>query len=163
SFRRGVNLNTWLSKTQVGGRPLLALTTPQPGPGERDGLAFVDWGDTRAYAIGINSIYINEKGREPNGIVPHDQRKALMDAIAKKLLELRDTETDNGPVVAKTYIVEDEYPTADPKIAPDMLVGYARGYRGSWATTLGGYKNKVLENNMDRWSGDHCIAAFLVP
>ena len=52
---------------------------------------------------------------------------------------------------------------ADPNVAPDVLVGYARYFRASWKTVLGGAPTKLIVANQNRWSGDHCIAADLVP
>src|SRR5262249_8701274 len=139
---------------------------PQPVKEQKEALRFVDWDKTRAYAVGINSIYLNTKGREKRGIVTQGERRALLNSIAHKLEEIKDEEAGNAQAVVKAYIVEDEYPSTDvdnAKVAPDILVGYARNYRGSWSTTTGGYRNNVIENNTERWSGDHCIAAFLVP
>ena len=36
-------------------------------------------------------------------------------------------------------------------------------YRGSWDTALGGTPAELIEDNDDRWSGDHCIAHQIVP
>jgi hypothetical protein len=44
-----------------------------------------------------------------------------------------------------------------------MIVGYARTYRGSWQTALGGVPRSVLEDNTDAWIGDHCINPDDVP
>jgi predicted AlkP superfamily phosphohydrolase/phosphomutase len=65
--------------------------------------------------------------------------------------------------VLRTYLVEREYPQADRRVAPDLLVGYARNYRASWSAVLGSFSESVLEDNRDRWSGDHCVASHLVP
>ena len=68
-----------------------------------------------------------------------------------------------SPVWAAAAIVDEYYPAADREIAPDILVGYADTYRASWATAEGGSPLDLLEDNDDRWSGDHCIAHQLVP
>ena len=47
--------------------------------------------------------------------------------------------------------------------APDIIVGWADGYRSSWQTALGSLSRDVIEDNKDEWRGDHCIAAELVP
>ncbi len=155
SFRRGVNLNRWLAEN--GYIQIKASSDPE----SELGIADFDWSRTRAYALGINSLYLNVKGREKRGIVAAEERAALLTEIEAKLLALRDA---NGEaVVDRVYLTETYYPGADPQIAPDMLVGYARNYRGSWGTTLGGMPRELLEDNTDRWSGDHCIAQHLVP
>ncbi len=47
--------------------------------------------------------------------------------------------------------------------APDLIIGYHRGYRASWATTLGDITTDVLADNDSAWSADHCVAADQVP
>jgi hypothetical protein len=44
-----------------------------------------------------------------------------------------------------------------------MIVGYGRGYRGSWQTALGSVPPSILEDNTDAWIGDHCINPDDVP
>jgi predicted AlkP superfamily phosphohydrolase/phosphomutase len=124
-------------------------------------LAGVDWTKTRAYALGLNALYISQSGREKRGIVPATERAALLEELAQKLKEVRDA--DGTPVIDTVYVVDDYYPNADRNIAPDILVGYADTYRASWATAEGGAPLELLEDNHDRWCGDHCIAHEIVP
>lgn len=157
SFRRGFNVNTWLIQNNYL-RPKVDTARGRAG-----GIAMgkADWRNTKAYALGINSLYLNLEGREAGGIVPQHQATALLHEIGDKLLQVRDE--DGARVIEKIYYVAEEYPGADPQVAPDMLIGYARNYRGSWDTALGGMPTELLEDNKDRWSGDHCIAHYLVP
>lgn len=156
SFRRGFNVNTWLMQEGY-----LALRDPAMTR-EADLLADTRWSGTKAYALGINSLYINLRAREKFGTVNRGaDYEALKKELTQKLLAVRDD--DGQPVIARVYDVASFYPDADPAVAPDLLIGYARNYRGSWATALGGIPPIVLEDNLDRWSGDHCIAAELVP
>jgi hypothetical protein len=48
-------------------------------------------------------------------------------------------------------------------MGPDLIVGYNRGYRASWQTALGKIPNNLYETNRNKWSGDHCMAAELLP
>ena len=48
-------------------------------------------------------------------------------------------------------------------VAPDLIVGYARGYRASWESGLGQASATVIESNTDAWIADHCINAADVP
>jgi hypothetical protein len=41
--------------------------------------------------------------------------------------------------------------------APDLIVGYNRNYRASWDTILGAYPKEQILDNLDPWSGDHCM------
>src|ERR1035438_1495453 len=47
--------------------------------------------------------------------------------------------------------------------APDLIVGYSPGYRGSWQTALGGVPEPEIEDNNDAWIADHCIDPAAVP
>ena len=49
------------------------------------------------------------------------------------------------------------------KYSPDLLVGFRRGYRASWQTALGAVPHDVMEDNLQAWIGDHCMAADQVP
>lgn len=152
AFNRAVNLNTWLWQ-----QGFLALDDPQnAGAGEM--FAHVDWRRTKAYAMGLNALYVNQAGRERNGIVhPGEQRDALVSELIRRLHDLRDPENGRN-------VVEDVSPVkASSRFAPDLIVGYARGYRASWGTALGEVPADVLEDNADSWIADHCIAAAAVP
>src|SRR4029077_4126755 len=73
SFQRGVHLNTWLFDNGF-----LALRDGvRPGDEAGDLLRQVDWGRTRAYALGLGGIYLNLKGREEQGIVLADEAEAV--------------------------------------------------------------------------------------
>ena len=83
--------------------------------------------------------------------------------IRGKLLALRDD--DGSKVVHEVYLGKDIYrgPTT-ALYAPDLVVGFERGYRVSWQTTLGGGGEAVIEDNRFPWSGDHCsVDPSLVP
>ena len=47
--------------------------------------------------------------------------------------------------------------------APDLIVGWAPGFRSSWQTALGAVPKTLIEDNTEEWRGDHCIAAESVP
>jgi predicted AlkP superfamily phosphohydrolase/phosphomutase len=155
SFRRGFNLNTWLLRNDY-----LRLQNPRLQTTYRY-LAGVDWQETRAYGLGLNALYLNMAGREQAGVVEPAERDALLERLREELLEIRDR--DGAVVIDRVYRVDELYPGADPLVGPDLLVGYARNYRASWATAEGAMPRAVIEDNLDRWSGDHCIAGHLVP
>ncbi len=119
SFDRAVNLNTWLA---------------QQG-----------WPASKAYAAGLNALYIPDADREQ---------------VRARLLALRDPATGRQVVLS----VDDVHAApANRAVAPDMIVGYAPGYRASWKTGLGESGDQVFEDNTDAWIGDHCIDAREVP
>jgi len=122
----------------------------------------VDWSRTRAYALGINGVYINLRGREAFGAVTPAEYRDLVDEIAEKLLAFQDPETGDHPVgqVFKAYEV---YHGDARDAAPDLVLGYHRGYRGGDKSALGKFPKDVISLNTSSWSGDHCIATREVP
>ena len=154
-FRRQANLNTWLEQ-----HGYLKLKDPY----NRDlyeWLKGIDWSRTRAFAIGLNSLYINVRGREKHGIVEPSERAALASEIAEGLRAWK--EATGAPVVSQVVLREHVYHGRHVDEAPDVLVGYARGYRASWATTTGKVPATLIEDNDHEWSGDHCIDSREVP
>jgi predicted AlkP superfamily phosphohydrolase/phosphomutase len=149
AFDYAVNLNTWLYQ-----EGFLALRQ-----GVKDEtIAGIDWKRTRAYAMGLNALYINLAGREENGIVSHGaEQGAVIADLRHRLLELRDP-ASGKPVVADVTQLH-----SASRFAPDLIVGYEPGYRASWETALGGIPIGVIRENTDAWLADHCISAAAVP
>ncbi len=157
SWRRSFHLNAWLKEKGY-------LAVKDPGMENDPGLFMnVDWAHTRAYGVGLNGLYINLKGREKNGIVPEEKRKALMDEIAAALLAEVDPKT-GGPVVTKAYQREEAYKDrGELEIGPDIIVGTAKGTRISGHSALGAVGKEALTDNVDEWSGDHLMDHETVP
>jgi len=156
TFRTQVNLNTWLERSGY-----LQLSDPARR-NEYDWLDGINWAETRAFAIGLNSLYINVQGRERDGIVDPADREALAREIAVRLGQWTDEDTGEH-IVTQPLVREDIYSGDQLDNAPDVVVGYGFGYRASWATTSGKIPDNLLEPNDNEWSGDHCIDARLVP
>ncbi len=47
--------------------------------------------------------------------------------------------------------------------APDLIVGYDRGYRVSWDAAIGRTSKEIFHDNVKAWSGDHCVDPSVVP
>lgn len=156
-FRRGLNLNTWLKEN---GYLRLQNEWKQ---GQDSFFLNTDWSRTKAYAYGLNGLYINQKGREAEGTVsPGMDKEALVREIARKLEEFRDPKTGEQ-VVLHAYVAKDVYQGPFVEQAPEIIVGYNRGYRVSWATPLGRIPKAIIEDNTEKWSGDHCMAPEVIP
>jgi len=112
----------------------------------------------------LGQIYVNLQGRERLGIVPPGRAyNELRDELLKKFGALRDPDTGEG-VVRRVYRREELYRGPYFDEAPDLVVGFERGYRVSWQTSLGGIPPEVIEWNERRWSADHCsVDPDLVP
>lgn len=158
SFQRGVHLNTWLLDNG-----LLALQRGvKPGEEAGDFLRSVDWGRTKAYALGLGGIYLNLKGREERGIVEAGEAGAVKAAIVAGLVGLGDP--GKGKLAVRSVLTREQiYAGPYAHESPDLLVNFDEGYRVSWATALGGVPEGHFQDNERKWSGDHIIDPILVP
>ena len=122
-FYWGVNLNTWLLD-----KGYIVLKDPS-AQGRVPLLGNVDWSQTKAYALGLNGLYVNLKGREKEGIVEGGAAyQALLDQIEKDLLAMVDPRNSHHAVSAVVQTHRDFHgPHLD--VGPDIIVGYNRGYR----------------------------------
>ncbi len=157
SFRRGINLNAWLHQ-----HGLLHLDPTKPAGG--DWFANVDWTRTKAYALGLSGLFINQRGREAQGIVePGAETEAVKRQIIEGLTGLRDREADEPSIndVFDPVKVHSSGPYGGN--GPDLIIGYNRGYRASWEGAVGRVTEEVFIDNTKAWSGDHCIDPRLVP
>ena len=151
NFRRQFCLNTWLRENgYIEPSDCVSIM--------RD----ADWFKTRAYGLGINGLYLNLKGRERDGIVePGRQREELIEELISKLEAVSDS--DGKQVIRKVHRTDKVYRGSATEFAPDLIVGYRRGYRASWSTCLGDMTGEVLSDNNSAWSADHCGDVSEVP
>jgi predicted AlkP superfamily phosphohydrolase/phosphomutase len=154
-FRRAVHLNRWLAD-----QGLLVLQQGKNTSGV--GFADVDWSRTKAYALGLNSVFINRQGREAQGVVGDEEARGIKRRIMQGLPQALDAETGLR-IVAEVFDGDVLYPGNANGDAPDLVIGYEPGYRASWQTTLGGAPASLVEDNDRKWSGDHCITPSAVP
>ena len=152
NFDQKVHLNRWLIENSY----LAPKDEDKPG-----NLRNIKWESSQAYGLGLNSIYLNQAGREGQGIVEQDQIESLTGKIKDKLLDWQDV---NGNNVVRSVAAKSEAlsgPLAE--YGPDLMVGYAPGFRASQQTGLGEWEKESMEQNLDHWSADHCIDLGSVP
>ncbi len=151
NFGRQFNLNSWLRDT--------GFLNPSECTSIRHD---ADWSRTRAYGLGINGLYLNLKGREPEGTVaPGDERERLLKQLVARLQGVRDTNGEQ--VIRGVYRSDQIYSGSAMEMAPDLIIGYKRGYRASWETCTGELTPEVISDNTAAWSADHCVNALEVP
>jgi predicted AlkP superfamily phosphohydrolase/phosphomutase len=151
NFGQQFNVNSWLRAWGYLGPPECTSI-----------MADVDWSQTVAYGLGINGLYLNMKGRERDGIVePGEQREALLAELIERLQAV--TDANGQPVIRGAYRSDKIYNGNATALAPDLIIGYHRGFRASWATTLGELTDEFLLANDKAWSADHCADALEVP
>jgi predicted AlkP superfamily phosphohydrolase/phosphomutase len=154
SFRRGVNLNSWLRKEGY-----LFLENGDESGEWFDG---VDWTRTKAYALGLGGIFVNVKGREAKGIVEPEDVPNLVMELKDLLTGLKDDAT--GEVAINTaYDTREVYSGPYVVEGPDLVIGYNAGHRASWDGVTGKVTGEVFTDNTRAWSGDHCIDPECVP
>jgi predicted AlkP superfamily phosphohydrolase/phosphomutase len=151
-FEYKVHLNHWLV-----GNGYMSLARESQTPDLKD----VNWDATRVYALGLNSVYLNVAGREGKGIVTPEQIEPLLDELKSRLLDWR---TDDGRQINSRVLLKHEAFTGPyVRFGPDLVMGYAPGFRASSETGLGKSASTSLEENHDHWGADHCIDSTKVP
>ncbi len=154
SFRRGIDLNVWLIENGY-------LKLKEDGAGKKY-LGGVDWSQSTAYCLGLAGIWLNIKGREAQGTVDPKDAGRLREELCEKLTGLKDSET--GEVaVTRALNAHKIYSGPYKADAPDIIMGYAKGYRVSWEAAIGDITDKVFHDNDKAWSGDHSIDPSHVP
>lgn len=152
NFNQKVHLNRWL----VDNGYIQVLEARDSGK-----LKDVDWGSSQAYGLGLNSIYLNRSGREGQGILENNQVEKLTGEIKDKLLSWKDAQ--GNQVVSRVATNIEAFSGSLAEYGPDLLIGYAPGFRASQQTGLGEWGKDSLEDNRDHWGADHCIDPSVVP
>jgi len=162
SFRRQVHINNWLIKR---GFAVIKEGATAADRGTKYPNSYLDWSKTRAYALGLGSIYVNQQGREGQGIVPASEARALLEEIRTAFLAETDPET--GEKIGKdAYVMADIHRGEFLDREADMNLCFNAGYRVSWLTTSGGMSGEndgsgvlqlrpTIVPNDNNWSGDH--------
>jgi predicted AlkP superfamily phosphohydrolase/phosphomutase len=151
-FEYKVHLNRWLLENGF-------LATQQDNG--KGGLGDVDWPQSQAYAVGLNSLYVNLENREGQGMVSVGEVLPLLDRLQSALKDWRGP--DGRHVVRRALLREQAFSGPLKTYGPDILIGYNPGYRASAETGLGKWKEALIEPNSDHWGADHCIDSQAVP
>jgi predicted AlkP superfamily phosphohydrolase/phosphomutase len=155
TFRRGIDLNRWLEAN--------GYLKVDDARRQEEHLAGVDWSQTRAFALGLTGIFINIKDKYSQGIVAAgSEADRLCEEIAERLGSLIDPESGTT-AIKKVYQARKVYRGPYKDQAPDLIVGYDRGYRVSWDAAIGRTTREVFCANTKAWSGDHCVDPSVVP
>jgi len=151
-FKYKVNLNNWLIQNGY----------LQPGQiGESGNLNQVEWNRSSAYAIGLNSVYLNKVGREGEGVVSSAESPEVLQKLKDDLLGWQ---SPNGQSVVNMIQTNQEaFEGAYSQYGPDLVVGYNDGFRASSETGMGEWGSSSILENVDHWGADHCIDPNLVP
>lgn len=154
-FKRAIHLNSWLRDNGF-------LCLKDSKKESREFFQDVDWSRTEAYALGFGGVYINQIGRESQGIVPAgSETEQVKQGITDKLSKWFDPKTEES-IVKKVYSKEEVFKGEFNREAPDLYVGFNIGYRASWQTALGAIPLGAIEDNLKAWRADHIFDPSLV-
>lgn len=82
-FDRAVHVNAWLREAG------LLVLKPEADDKQEASLEDIDWSRTKAYALGLNGIYVNQQFRERDGIVAEgEETEAVLREVRDGLLVL---------------------------------------------------------------------------
>lgn len=151
----GFCLNEWLIREGY-----LVLEGPPPSAPTRLDTLKVDWSRTRAWGDGgyYGRLFLNIRGREPQGAVEPGDAPALLAEVRAKLEALPD---DRGlPMRTRTFTASELYPQVNG-IPPDLLI-----YFGdlAWRSigTVGWNSIYRLENDTGPDDANHAQHGILI-
>ncbi|RMG60864.1 MAG: phosphodiesterase [Calditrichaeota bacterium] len=113
----GFCLNEWLWRQGY----LCFKDDPKPGQIQRFEDLEVDWENTIAWGSGgyYGRIFLNVRGREPQGTVPPENYQAVREELAQKLSAVPDHQ--GNPMQTKVFFPDRIYRTVN-RVAPDLMV-----------------------------------------
>jgi len=155
-FGREFHLSTWLVENGF-----TVLTDPDKMY-ESKFYDYVDWSKTKAFALGLNGIYINLYGREANGSVLARDAQKVKEEIIARLAGVRDPKNGRR-IITHAYDSHKIYHGPYLDLAPDIVVGYQSGYRISDEAVLGKFPKGIVGDRHDKWAADHCMDPMVVP
>jgi predicted AlkP superfamily phosphohydrolase/phosphomutase len=144
----GIRINEWLRREGL----LATLTEPDGASSLTD--VGVDWPRTTAWGEGgyYARVFLNVKGREPDGVVEPEEFEAVRDDLARRIAAIPD---DAGnPIATAVYKPEELY--EDPQgVAPDLIVVFGDLLWRSVGTIGGNEGIQTLENDTGPDDANH--------
>lgn len=154
-FHKAFSVNTWLVRNGY-----LSVKSHQDASTaftDEKYLQGYDWSNTRAYGLGLGSIFLNLSGREGKGTVSAGEARALRAEIKDRLSTVIDPQTGK-PVFGAVYTRDEVYRGSSENGAPDIQLGYLDGYQTNKTSAAGAAPAEVFSVNDDKWSGDHAAS-----
>ena len=151
----GIALNEWLIR-----QGYLVLQEPPAGPTRLEGLK-VDWAKTTAWGSGgyYGRLFLNVKGREPQGLIPPEDYEATRDRLAAELEALGDPA--GRPIGTRALKPEHLYRIVRGAAPPDLLV-YFGDLRWRSVGTVGIGQVHTFENDTGPDDANHAPDGLLI-
>jgi predicted AlkP superfamily phosphohydrolase/phosphomutase len=80
-----------------------------------------DWRRTRAFCLITNGVFVNLRGREPQGIVPPSDYESIRQELMQRLCEVRDPDSGKR-IIFKVQPREEVYEGPFFDYAPDLII-----------------------------------------
>jgi predicted AlkP superfamily phosphohydrolase/phosphomutase len=114
----------------------------------------VDWARTKAFSVGnFGQVYLNVKGRRPQGAVEPGEYEAVCDAIIARAKELRDPQ-DGSQVVPVVYRREEVFHGISEARLPDLVLHTDRAKYVSFGHADFG-SNRIIEPSTGQTGHHH--------
>jgi len=114
----------------------------------------VDWARTKAFSVGnFGQVYLNVKGRRPQGAVEPGEYEAVRDAIIARAKELRDPQ-DGSQVVPVVYRREEVFHGISEARLPDLVLHTDRAKYVSFGHADFG-SNRIIEPSTGQTGHHH--------
>jgi len=155
SFRTEFSVNTWLARN--GYLAVTGQTDSATAFTDERFLQAIDWPRTKAYGLGLGSVFLNLSGREGKGTVAPDEAGVLLSELREGLMGVTDPESGT-PVFHDVYRGRDVYRGGCLAEAPDLQLGFRDGFQMSKSSASGAVPKDVFAPNDDKWSGEHAAA-----
>jgi predicted AlkP superfamily phosphohydrolase/phosphomutase len=151
----GIRVNEWLR------REGFLATSREPNGAERLADVGVDWPRTTAWGDGgyYARIFLNVRGREPEGTVAPEDYERVRDELARRLEAIPD---ENGnPIATRVFKPEEVYEQVGG-VAPDLIVHFGDLYWRAVGTIGGEEGVHTFENDTGPDDANHAQDGLLI-
>ena len=151
----GIRVNEWLRKEG------LLATAREPEGTERLADVGVDWAETTAWGDGgyYARIFLNVRGREPEGTVAPEDYERVRDDLARKLEAIPDQNGD--PIGTRVYKPEELYEQVGG-VPPDLIVHFGDLLWRAVGTIGGAEGIHTFENDTGPDDANHAQDGLLI-
>jgi len=95
---------------------------------DRKAMTNIDWGATRAYCMDPGRVYLNVRGREPEGVVQFgSEYSELRKKLRDELVKITDP-VSNEPMVRNVFTNQELFHGDESQYGPDLVIDSHWGY-----------------------------------